>query len=87
MSKKSSPNKKHTILYFAKAMRRFKKGFYVLYVISILSMIVLPFITMFGPKMMIDEITGNADISRIIQIAAVMVIAVFVLNTLNCFIG
>ena len=37
--------------------------------------------------LMIDEITGNADISRIIQIAAVMVIAVFVLNTLNCFIG
>ena len=87
MTNTTASKKTHTILYFAKAMKQFKKGFYVLYAISILSMILLPFIKMFGPKMMIDEIIGNADIILIIKIAAIMVIADFLLNTLNCFIG
>ena len=87
MSNTSSKKKTNTILYFAKAMKRFKKGFYWLYAISILAMIFLPFIKMFGPKMMIDEITGNADINLIIKIGSVMVISDFILNTVICFIG
>lgn len=83
----SSPKKIHTILYFAKAMKHFRKGFYALYAISILTTILLPFIKMFGPKMMIDGIVGNAEIRLIVKIAVVMVIADFLLNTLNSFIG
>lgn len=87
MSKDISKKKTGTIRYFLKAMKNFKKGFYILYSILTLSMIAQPVIKMFAPKMMIDQITGNGGIEKIIRIAAVMVIADFILNTLTCFIS
>ena len=77
--------KTHPIKYFAVAMRKYRKGFYPLYVLLIILLMIQPFINMFGPKMMIDEITGKADLSIIIRIAAVMVIADFVIKTVMTY--
>ena len=87
MSKETSKKKTGTIRYFLKAMKNFKKGFYFLYAILILALISQPILKMFAPKMMIDQIMGNGGIEKIIKIAAVMVVADFVLNALTCFIG
>ena len=77
--------KTHPIKYFAVAMRKYRKGFYPLYALLIILLMIQPFINMFGPKMMIDEITGKADLSIIIRIAAVMVIADFVIKTVMTY--
>ena len=77
--------KTHPIKYFAVAMRKYGKGFYPLYALLIILQMIQPFINMFGPKMMIDEITGKADLSIIIRIAAVMVIADFVIKTVMTY--
>ncbi len=85
--KENTPKGSYTIRYFTRAMRHYKKGFYPLYILLILTMVGLPLIKMFGPKMLIDEIMGNADINTIIRIASVMILLDFLLNTLSCFIG
>ncbi len=64
-------------------MKKYKKGFYPLYALLILAMMIQPFINMFGPKMMIDEIMGRSDIGIIIRIAAAMVAADFILKALS----
>ena len=86
-NKETKSKGSYTIRYFTRAMRKYKKGFYPLSVILILTMVGLPLIKMFGPKMMIDEIMGNSDITTIIRIASVMILLDFLLNTLSCFIG
>lgn len=85
--KENTPKGSYTIRYFTRAMRHYKKGFYPLYILLILTMVGLPLIKMFGPKMLIDEIMGNAGIATIIRIASVMILLDFLLNTLSCFIG
>lgn len=75
--------KTEPVRYFASAMKKYKKGFYPLYALLILAMMIQPFINMFGPKMMIDEIMGRSDIGIIIRIAAAMVAADFILKALS----
>ena len=75
--------KTHPIKYFAAAMKKYKKGFYPLYAILIISMMIQPFINMFAPRMMIDEIMGNMDLRVLIRIAAVMVFADFAIKVLT----
>nr|MCR4584577.1 hypothetical protein [Lachnospiraceae bacterium] len=70
--------KTKAVRYFAAAMRKYKKGFYIFYAVLIAAMMIQPFINMFGPKMMIDAIMGKALIISIIKIAAVMILADFV---------
>ena len=64
-------------------MKKYKKGFYPLYALLITAMMIQPFINMFGPKMMIDEIMGRSDIAMLIKIAAVMVTADFMLKAVQ----
>ena len=68
MKKDSSKKKTGTIRYFLKAMKNFKKGFYLLYAVLILALIAQPILKMFAPKMMIDPIMGNGGIESIIKI-------------------
>ncbi len=75
--------KTEPVRYFASAMKKYKKGFYPLYALLILAMMIQPFINMFGPKMMIDEIMGRSDIGIIIRIAAAMVAADFILKAIS----
>lgn len=75
--------KTHPVRYFASAMRKYKKGFYPLYAILVMMAVIQPFINIFGPRMMIDEIMGNTDIAVIIRIAAVMVLADFVIKSVT----
>lgn len=75
--------KTHPVRYFASAMRKYKKGFYPLYAILVMMAVIQPFINIFGPRMMIDEIMGNTDIAVIIRIAAVMVLADFVIKAVT----
>ncbi len=77
--------KTHPVRYFAAAMRKYKKGFYPLYAVLIIVLMVQPFINIFGPRMMIDEILGSADLNMIVKIAAVMVFADFVIKTVIRF--
>ncbi len=85
MKKDDKSIKTKPIRYFASAMKRYKKGFYLLYALLIFAMMIQPFINMFGPKMMIDAIVTKADISVIIKIAAVMVLADFVIKCVTVF--
>ncbi len=64
-------------------MKKYKKGFYPLYALLITAMMIQPFINMFGPKMMIDEIMGRSDIAMLIKIAAVMVTVDFMLKAVQ----
>ncbi len=73
------------IRYFAAAMKKYKKGFYLLYALMILALMIQPFISMLGPKMMIDAIVAKADIRVIIKIAAVMVLVDFVIKCITVF--
>ena len=41
--------KTHPIKYFAVAMRKYGKGFYPLYALLIILLMIQPFINMFGP--------------------------------------
>ena len=75
------------VRYFAAAMRKYKKGFYIFYAVLIAAMMIQPFINMFGPKMMIDAIMGKAVIISIIKIAAVMILADFVIKLITAFIN
>lgn len=75
------------VRYFASAMRKYKKGFYIFYAVLIAAMMIQPFINMFGPKMMIDAIVGKAVIISIIKIAAVMILADFVIKLITAFIN
>ena len=75
------------VRYFASAMRKYKKGFYIFYAVLIAAMMIQPFINMFGPKMMIDAIMGKAVIISIIKIAAVMILADFVIKLITAFIN
>lgn len=87
MRKDDKKMKTRPVRYFAAAMKKYKKGFYVFYAILILAMMIQPFIGMFGPRMMIDEIMGSAEIVRIIKIAAVMVLADFAIKVVTTFIN
>ena len=75
--------KTHPVRYFASAMRKYKKGFYPLYAILVTMTVIQPFINIFGPRMMIDEIMGNTDLTVIIRIAAVMVFADFTIKVVT----
>jgi len=75
--------KTHPVRYFASAMRKYKKGFYPLYAILVTMTVIQPFINIFGPRMMIDEIMGNTDLTVIIRIAAVMVSADFTIKVVT----
>ena len=77
--------KTHPVRYFASAMKKYKRGFYPLYAVLVIAMMIQPFIGIFGPRMMIDEILGSADLNIIIKIAAVMVSADFVIKTVMRF--
>ncbi len=82
---KNNEIKTHPVRYFASAMRKYKKGFYPLYAVLIIATMIQPFINIFGPRMMIDEIMGNANLNIIIKIAAVMVFADFTVKTVMRF--
>ncbi|MCR5619017.1 MAG: ABC transporter ATP-binding protein/permease, partial [Lachnospiraceae bacterium] len=73
----------HPVRYFASAMRKYKKGFYPLYAVLVIATMIQPFISIFGPKMMIDEIVGKTDLTVIIRIAAVMVSADFAIKVVT----
>ena len=83
MKKSDKSMRTKPICYFASAMRKYKKGFYFIYAILILSMMVQPFISIIGPKMMIDGIMLKKDIEVIIRIAGVMVLADFVIKAVT----
>ena len=85
MKKSDKSMKTKPIRYFASAMRRYKKGFYFIYAILILSMMIQPFISIIGPKMMIDGIMLKKDIEVIIRIAVVMVLADFAIKAVTVF--
>ncbi len=87
MMRKDKKIKTKAISYFAAAMRKYKKGFYVFYAVLIAAMMIQPFINMFGPKMMIDAIMGKTVIISIIKIAAVMILADFVIKLITAFIN
>ncbi|MBP5607819.1 MAG: ABC transporter ATP-binding protein [Lachnospiraceae bacterium] len=75
------------VSYFAAAMENYKKGFYIFYAVLIAAMMIQPFISMFGPKMMIDAIVRKAVIINIIKIAAVMILADFAVKLITTFIN
>ena len=87
MRKDKKMIKTKPVRYFATAMRKYKKGFYIFYAVLIAAMMIQPFINMFGPKMMIDAIMGKAVIISIIKIAAVMILADFVIKLITAFIN
>ena len=87
MRKDKKMIKTKAVRYFATAMRKYKKGFYIFYAVLIAAMMIQPFINMFGPKMMIDAIMGKAVIISIIKIAAVMILADFVIKLITAFIN
>ena len=87
MRKDKKMIKTKAVRYFAAAMRKYKKGFYIFYAVLIAAMMIQPFINMFGPKMMIDAIMGKAVIISIIKIAAVMILADFVIKLITAFIN
>lgn len=87
MRKDKKMIKTKAVRYFAAAMRKYKKGFYIFYAVLIAAMMIQPFINMFGPKMMIDAIVGKAVIISIIKIAAVMILADFVIKLITAFIN
>ena len=87
MRKDKKMIKTKPVRYFAAAMRKYKKGFYIFYAVLIAAMMIQPFINMFGPKMMIDAIMGKAVIISIIKIAAVMILADFVIKLITAFIN
>ncbi len=80
---KNNEIKTHPVRYFASAMRKYKKGFYPLYAVLVIATMIQPFISIFGPKMMIDEIVGKTDLTVIIRIAAVMVSADFAIKVVT----
>ena len=77
--------KTHPVRYFASAMGKYKRGFYPLYAVLIITMMIQPFISIFGPRLMIDEIVGGSDPGIIIKIAAVMVFADFAIKAVTGF--
>ena len=87
MRKDKKMIKTKAVRYFATAMRKYKKGFYIFYAVLIAAMMIQPFINMFGPKMMIDAIMGKAVIISIIKIASVMILADFVIKLITAFIN
>ncbi len=87
MRKDKKMIKTKPVRYFAAAMRKYKKGFYIFYAVLIAAMMIQPFINMFGPKMMIDAIMGKAVIISIIKIASVMILADFVIKLITAFIN
>ena len=87
MRKDDGKMKTRPVRYFAAAMQKYKNGFYVFYAILILAMMIQPFIGMFGPRMMIDEIMGSAETVVIVKIAAVMILADFAVKTITSFIN
>ena len=87
MRKDEKMIKTKPVRYFTAAMRKHKKGFYIFYAVLISAMMIQPFINMFGPKMMIDAIMGKAVIISIIKIAAVMILADFVIKLITAFIN
>ena len=87
MRKDKKMIKTKAVRYFAAAMRKYKKGFYIFYAVLIAAMMIQPFINMFGPKMMIDAIMGKAAIISIIKIASVMILADFVIKLITAFIN
>ncbi len=87
MRKDEKMIKTEAVRYFATAMRKYKKGFYIFYAVLIAAMMIQPFINMFGPKMMIDAIIGKAVIISIIKIATVMILADFVIKLIMSFVN
>lgn len=87
MRKDKKMIKTKAVRYFAAAMRKYKKGFYIFYAVLIAAMMIQPFINVFGPKMMIDAIMGKAVIISIIKIASVMILADFVIKLITAFIN
>lgn len=70
----------HTIFYFFDKIWKYRKSFYLFYAFFMLVMIIKPLVGIFCPRMLIDTITSSGDMSRIIHIAAFMILATFFIN-------
>ena len=70
----------HTIGYFFDKMWKYRKSFYFFYAFFMLVMILQPLVGIFCPRILIDTITSSGDMTRIVYIAAFMIIATSLTN-------